>query len=651
MNTDPVQQVLDRLEGVRQSGKQWSAQCPAHEDRTASLSVCRGDDGRCLIHCHAGCDTKDVVAAMRLDLSDLMYEDGLAGHYTNGQSKSVQSSAQKPKKQKLYSGKVLATYDYTDPEGNLLYQVRRHEAIDETGAVVPGKKTFRQWHQDASGNWVSGRGDAELVPYELPRLLESSDIRFIFEGEKDCDAANEIGLTATTNVSGAGKWTDSLAKYFADTNVVIVPDNDEPGRMHAQQVAASLHGVAESVRILELPNLPPKGDFSDWLDIEFGDSAEPDDIAKRMTKLAIATTEWTPADAPQEPESDAKQVMAPIAKFTVDQLREQHPKLHEPVVDGLFRKGEIFNIVGATKSNKSWTGYGILFSIGSGRPWLDRFETRRGRVLLIDNELHAATLSNRLASVITAMGLDHEDYADTVEVWSLRGNMRTLPQLMREFDDVPHGHYSFILLDARYRFSAEGSNENSNDENRDFYNCADQLAAKTGAAVGMVHHSTKGDQADKRVTDVGSGGGSQSRAADSHLVLREHVDEGCMVLDAAVRSFKRIDPVVLRWEFPLWRVDEQANPKDLKGARTKQQEQRAEADAEADKAIVAALMNERLSIRKIRETVGMGRDRVERRLDALQSQGHVAYELTNVGGNKCREYYIPNEALEGGGLG
>ena len=122
-----------------------------------------------------------------------------------------------------------------------------------------------------------------------------------------------------------------------------------------------------------------------------------------------------------------------------------------------------------------------------------------------------------------------------------------------------------IILDAKYRFATEGESENENTTTAKFYNTIDQIAEKTGAAIVLVHHSSKGSQSDKRVTDVGSGAGAQSRAADCHLVLREHEEAGRMVLDAAVRSFPPVAPLVLKWEFPVWKADHEGDPTLLKG--------------------------------------------------------------------------------------
>jgi putative DNA primase/helicase len=106
------------------------------------------------------------------------------------------------------------------------------------------------------------------VPYRLPQLIEAvaaGQVIFIPGGEKCCDALVELGFPATCNSGGEGKWPDQITPYFKGSDIVILPDNDEPGRKHAKLVASKLHGVAKRIRILELPGLRPKDDIADWL--------------------------------------------------------------------------------------------------------------------------------------------------------------------------------------------------------------------------------------------------------------------------------------------------------------------------------------------------------------------------------------------------
>lgn len=140
-------------------------------------------------------------------------------------------------------------------------------------------------------------------------------------------------------------------------------------------------------------------------------------------------------------------------------------------------------------------------------------------------------------------------------------NLTTYGALGQHMDAITAGNYSLILVDAHYRMLG-GRSENDNAEITQVYNMIDRYAAQTGAAWVLIHHTSKGDQSEKSVTDVGAGAGSQSRAVDTHVVLRTH-KEGYCVLHAVTRSSKSPDPVVLRYDYPLWSVNPDADPSQL----------------------------------------------------------------------------------------
>jgi hypothetical protein len=94
--------------------------------------------------------------------------------------------------------------------------------------------------------------------------------------------------------------------------------------------------------------------------------------------------------------------------------------------------------------------------------------------------------------------------------------------------------------------------ENSNSQMTAMYNLLDEYAAMLLASIVLIHHSTKGRQGDKQITDVGAGAGAMSRAADCHLILRAHRDDECAVLQSALRSFAPMPPTGLRWTYPTW---------------------------------------------------------------------------------------------------
>lgn len=172
--------------------------------------------------------------------------------------------------------RLVATYDYADEHGEIIYQVMRYEP-----------KTFRQ--RAADGTW-SIKGIKPL-PYRLPDLLAKPDATvLITEGEKDADLLHSIGLLATCNNGGAGKFSDDILPWFTGRRVVIIPDNDEAGHNHALIVANKLYSLAESVRVLYLPELPEKGDVSDWL--KNGGNKQ------QLIELARSTPEWLPQTMP-----------------------------------------------------------------------------------------------------------------------------------------------------------------------------------------------------------------------------------------------------------------------------------------------------------------------------------------------------------------
>jgi len=248
-------QLLSKLEAVKKTPSGWDARCPAHDDRRASLSVGIGDDGRILLHCHAGCPAEAIVNEIGLTMRDLMPSD-------NGNARQ----------------RIVATYDYRDADGQLVFQAVRFHP-----------KGFRQRQPDGNGGWVWNLQGVNRVPYRLPELLaaDSTAPVFIPEGERDCDRLIGLGLAATCNAGGAGKWTAAYSSHLRGRNVAILPDNDSPGRQHAQKVAQSLQGTAASVKILRLPGLPEKGDVSDWLDN--GGTVD------ELRQLADAASEWEPA--------------------------------------------------------------------------------------------------------------------------------------------------------------------------------------------------------------------------------------------------------------------------------------------------------------------------------------------------------------------
>lgn len=260
MTDDPLQTVLGRLQQVRRAGSGHGARCPAHEDQHASLSISRGDDGRVLLHCHAGCSPESVCSAIGLKITDLFTPSN------NGHSK----------------GRIVATYDYRDAAGALQFQVVRFDP-----------KGFRQRRPDGNGSWIWKLGNTARVLYRLPELIAAPPDAWVHvaEGEKDVENLAKRGLVATTCPQGAGKWSKLSDDSVLDgRRVVIIADKDAAGRAHADDVARRLHERVADLRVLELPG--EGKDASDWL--AAGGTAE------QLRELVDAAPRYSPAAEPAE---------------------------------------------------------------------------------------------------------------------------------------------------------------------------------------------------------------------------------------------------------------------------------------------------------------------------------------------------------------
>lgn len=286
---------------------------------------------------------------------------------------------------------------------------------------------------------------------------------------------------------------------------------------------------------------------------------------------------------------------------------------------------------------KSFLAGGLAWSIATGQPWLG-FETIQGRVLIVDNELHPETLSQRLHNIACAMQIDG-DHDDGIDVLPLRGIVCGVRELSKVIDAKP-GIYSLVVLDALYRMLPEGTSENDNAQMMAVYNSLDGLARKLDVAIVCVHHSSKGDQSTKSITDMGSGAGSISRAADTHLVIRPHEESGYAVLEAVTRSWVSPEPVTIQWEYPVWLASTKAA--EVKAHKPASAERQARQDKEADESVKRALGSGRkLSISQLRTKTGMGPDRLARCLNRL---GATSKRVKNKNTGKVSERFeLPPE--------
>jgi putative DNA primase/helicase len=207
----------------------------------------------------------------------------------------------KPKRAKSKPGRIVATYVYKGADGTALFETVRFDPKD-----------FRQCRRTPDDKLVWDLKGVKLVLYRLPELLSAdpSLTVFVAEGEKGVGALVDLGLVATCNPMGAGKWRDAYSDHLTGRNVVILPDNDDAGRDHAEKVARSLHGKAASVKVVALPGLPEKGDPFDWK--QAGGTAE------ALAELVKAAPPWEAGDTPRVAGGFDETKGRPIVLITAD---------------------------------------------------------------------------------------------------------------------------------------------------------------------------------------------------------------------------------------------------------------------------------------------------------------------------------------------
>jgi hypothetical protein len=253
----PIQDEIGRR-GIRLTGH--------GKERVGPCPVCGGQDrfsintAKQVFNCR-GCDIGgDVIKLVE-------HLDGV--HFTAACTKLAGEpppNANGNGHAKAAASVVAETYEYLNKDGELEFAVDRIEQLDG----ISKKKSFRQKrpNPEREGHWIYNVEGCQQVPYRLFDIagaIAAEQTIFIVEGEKCVDALMAIGVPATTNAGGAGKWRDELNEHFKDADVVLVPDHDGAGWQHINKVGATLTGVARRIRVLVLPGLRPKGDVVDWL--------------------------------------------------------------------------------------------------------------------------------------------------------------------------------------------------------------------------------------------------------------------------------------------------------------------------------------------------------------------------------------------------
>ena len=448
--------------------------------------------------------------------------------------------------------RVVETYSYRDEGGAELFQACRLEN-GETAADGKKTKSFFQRRPDGNGGYLNGIADVRQVPYRLPELIKAvAERRWLFfcEGERKCDRLAALGLVATCNAMGAGKWADALTPHFSGAYVVILPDNDEPGRRHAQLVARRLKGVAARAsfsicqacrrRATLSTGSTPAGRGTHWF-------ASPRTLTSRTLippgrRLSLSGNgEDQRDDAPghrvkgQAPTSaSALQAMVfPPIKYIVPRY----------IVEGCTL------LAGAPKLGKSWLALEIGLAVASGGKCLGNIECEQGDVLYLALEDNMRRLQSRMRKLV--MVGDHWPPGLQFVTECERANTGGIDQIRKWAASVIWPRLAIVDVLAMFKPIVKG---------RDALYDADyaslkglqELASELGIGVLVLHHTRK-SPAEIDPFEKVSGTLGLSGAADSTLILSRD-GNGCTIYGRG-RDIPEIETAVsFDREICRWRV-------------------------------------------------------------------------------------------------
>ena len=363
-------------------------------------------------------------------------------------------------------------YSYVDEHGEVRYEVVRFEPKD-----------FRQRVPDGSGGYKWSMKDIEALPYNLPEILARPDEPvFVVEGEKAADALISAGFVSTTSHGGAKKWSPSLNKWFEGRNVIILPDNDEPGEQHAQIVAENLFGTASRIKVVNLSGLPDKGDVVDYL-------ASHDRHSLLAEVKATAAIEAAPEPVAVEDYNNDNND-GDYFEFVDEDYLMNMPPIEWAVGEGdvgLITAHGLSMIYGAPGSGKSFISLDMALSQAHGIDW-QGMPTKQGDVLYIAGE-GVGGLGKRVRAWKNTKGLGTSGHFHMLPIAVNMRDQGEVEKLIRSIDRLDR-KWTAVYIDTLAR-AMLGADENSSTESGLVIAAADAIRNHVDCAVVFVHHSGK----------------------------------------------------------------------------------------------------------------------------------------------------------------
>jgi hypothetical protein len=511
-----AEQIAKQLGNAKKANGQWVASCPVpghgkgNGDKNPSLSISINDDGKPLFHCHGGCTQEDVfntIKDMRL-LPELEERpDPLANI--------------KP----LPIIKFDQEWEYQDEDRTTVF-VKQRMKIGESG------KTYRLYKVDPDGRRHPTLGDARIVPYKLPELLDAKTagrIIYVVEGEKAADALTSIGVTATTAHTGAGSWPEAITEYFAGANVVIVPDNDLPGWRYAQKAVEAIWGIAKNVKVVDLQLQNEKEDAYEFVHQY---NKQRDDLVA-LVKAAFKVTSIEDVTVPErlnalKLDASSSTKNSEIYTSDVDHVKKQAEIEHEfagepatkqtqtkeakppktvnieawddiqdePVewlIHGILPRKAFTALYGPPGSFKSFIALDMAEAIATGRPWMGNQIEQQGAVLYICGEGFGGMGARIKACQIhhsTPKGAPIYVIRHQLNLRSSVEDFNALMMAVVQLVETTGIEFQLLIIDTLAR-AFGGGNENDSDAMGSFITSMGKIQEFLACALMVLHHSGK----------------------------------------------------------------------------------------------------------------------------------------------------------------
>jgi len=609
-------------EGTKKlSGDKYLVRCPAHNDGSPSCAVTHKGDDSLLVHCFAGCRFEDIINGFKSKGVNFNVEKR-DSNFNN--PKSFKKPTQKPQEPELNtepapvvseskkiiegSGKLLRTHTYTDSEGNPLYARCKYENGWRTEHYIDGKL-------------VAGMGNHEprlFLEHALIGAIKDKQIIFIHEGEKDCDSTitrSDGSIFATTS-GGAQSWKPEFVKLFKGAKkVVFIGDEDDPAEhpkgtpseVYAKSVIDSFLAQKVPICRYRLPRF-----FGGQKIKDVSDFYEAGGTFQQLKKVAIHAHPLTKLEAQ-------------LPKITVANIMERlvWPKEDErPVLDGIFEVGSVVQIVGASKSRKSFFALQLALSAAMGNRFLAWDVQQRRKVLYLNYELETRWINSRLSKMVDGLKADVSEIAESFIVCDMEKEKPTVDAIKAL--SLVH-RPEVMIIDPVYPLIQ--GNENDTDAWHKLLLDLKNIARLQNCAVIYVHHDPKGDSSSRKLVDRGSGSSIQARHYDAGVYLGPHNDPDATMLEFVVRNYKPVEAMTLRFDYGHFSVDEltPAEP-----PSPNQGKKAPEADEYID--LAAKIVEDESPFRygelveRVREKTNIGKNRAEAVVALLAKSGRVQVE-------------------------